>query len=58
MPAKSQAQDSGFKIINLNPAKTYQLAIDGKKIAQLRGMKEYDVSLDSAKAHDLILKEI
>jgi hypothetical protein len=58
MPAKSNATDGGFKIINLDPGKTYQLTIDGKKTAQLSGVKEYDVTLGTAKAHDLILKEI
>ena len=57
MPAKSNAIDSGFKIINLDPAKKYHLALDDKNIAKLSGVKEYDVTLDSAKAHDVILKQ-
>lgn len=56
MPAKSNAADAGFKIVNLDPAGTYHLTIDGKKIADVSGVKEYDVPpLGWAQAHDLIL---
>jgi len=55
MPAKSKAMDGSFKIINLDPAKTYQLSIDGKKTAEVSGVKEYNATFDGAKAHDLVL---
>jgi hypothetical protein len=58
MPAKSGAVDSGFKIVNLDTTKTYQLTIDGIKDAEFNGVKEYDVTLGGAKAHDLILKQL
>ena len=58
MAAKTGAVDGTLKIINLDPAKTYQLTIDGKKTTDLSGVKEYDVTLGGAKAHDLILKQI
>ncbi len=57
MPAKSNAADGGFTIINLDPAKTYILAIDGKKTADVSGVKEYNVTLGGANAHDLILHQ-
>jgi hypothetical protein len=57
MPAKSNATDGGFRIINLDPAKTYHLALDDKNIAKISGVKEYDLSFDSTKAHDVILKQ-
>ena len=57
MPVKSNAPDGGFKIINLAPEKTYQLTIDGKNTADVSGVKEYDVTLGGAEAHDLILKQ-
>ncbi len=56
-PAKSGAAGGGFKIINLMPAKTYTLSMDGKMISELTGVKEYTVTLDGAKAHDLILNQ-
>ena len=58
MPAKSGAVDSSFKIVNLDTAKTYQLTIDGIKDAEFNCVKEYDVTLGGAKAHDLILKQL
>ena len=58
MPAKSGAADAGFKIVNLDTSKTYQLIIDGKKSADISSVKEYAVTLDGAKAHDLILSQI
>jgi hypothetical protein len=57
MPAKAAA-DCGFKIINLNPTKKCQLFIDGKKTADISGVKEYDIKVNNAKAHDIILKQI
>ena len=56
-PAKSAAAAGGFTIINLLPAKTYTLSIDGKMVSKLNGVKEYQVTLDGAKAHDLILNQ-
>jgi hypothetical protein len=56
-PAKSGVAGGGFKIINLMPAKTYTLSLDGKMISELNGVKEYNMTLDGAKAHDLILNE-
>ncbi len=58
MPAKSGAVDSGFKIVNLDTTKTYQLTIDGTMNAEFSGAKEYDVTFGGAKAHDLILKQL
>jgi len=57
VPARSGAPDGGFKIINLDPAKTYQLSVDGKITAELKGVKDYDVMLSGAKSHDLILRQ-
>jgi len=54
MPAKS-AGVGGFTIVRLDPAKTYTVAIDGKKTARFSGAAEYKVIFDAANAHDLIL---
>lgn len=56
MPAKSGGT-SGFKIIRLDPAKNYELFLDGKYRQEISGVKEYAVTWDGAKAHDLILKQ-
>jgi len=56
-PAKSGAAGAGFKIINLLPAKSYTLTMDGNTRSQLTGVVEYNVTLDGTKAHDLVLKQ-
>ena len=56
-PAKSGAAAAGFKLINLMPGKTYTLSIDGKMISELNGVTQFNVTLDGAKPHDLILTQ-
>ncbi len=55
MPARSKAAAGGFKIVNLDPTRRYQLTVDGKPDAVLNGVKEFLVTLDGTKAHDVIL---
>lgn len=54
-PAKSAAT-GGFKIVNLDPAKTYALSVDGKALPDVTGVKEHPVTFDGAQAHDLVLR--
>ncbi len=58
MLGKPGAGDVSFNIVNLDLSKTYKLIIDGKKTAHISSVKEYVVTLDGAKAHDLILIQI
>jgi hypothetical protein len=57
LPVPSKAGNSGFKIIQLDPAKTYRLFIDGVPTAEISGIPEYAVMLNNATAHDVILKQ-
>lgn len=58
LPAKSTAEEGGFRIVNLDPARKYRLVIDGTETAEVSGVEEYDVTLGGAQAHDLILQQI
>ena len=55
MASSSGSAAGGFKIVNLDPARTYLLTIDGKPEAEFGGVKDFPVTLDGAKAHDVIL---
>lgn len=57
LPARFGVATGSFKIINLVPAKTYSLTIDGKALSKIKDVNEYKVTLDSTKPHDLVLSE-
>jgi hypothetical protein len=48
-------EPGGFRIIRLDPAKTYSLVVNGITIKDISGVKEHRVTLEAGKAHDIIL---
>jgi hypothetical protein len=56
MPSKTVAK-ADFKVIRLDPSKTYELYLDGNPLNEMSGIGEYIVSLDNSKGHDIILKQ-
>ncbi len=52
--ASGSKEPGGFKIIRLDPTKIYLLIIDGKEKKEVSGVVEYEITLDTMKAHDLV----
>ena len=49
---------SGFKVIRLDPAKSYELFVNKDKKETIKGKSELSVSIEISKANDIILQEI
>jgi hypothetical protein len=56
MPSKAAAKSS-FKIVRLDPSKTYEFYLDGAAVNEMSGISEYALTLDNSKAHDIILMQ-
>lgn len=56
MPAKKPGK-AGFKAIRLDPAKTYEISLDGKPVEEISGVSEYAALFDGTTAHDMIISQ-
>ena len=52
------AGNSAFSVVNLDPAKSYQVLINNKLKETITKTVKYSITLDAAKDHDIVIKEI
>jgi hypothetical protein len=54
---KKDGRSASFKVINLDPAKTYSIEIDKMHHMDLVNKPDHIITIDADKAHDIIVKE-
>lgn len=55
--AGKQGERARFRVVRLNPNKTYEIYVDGSPLQEISERNEYKVDLDGSKAHDVIIVE-
>jgi hypothetical protein len=55
--ASQKPGKAAFKAVRLDPSMVYEFYLDGVAVNEMSGIGEYNVSVDNAKAHDIILKQ-
>ncbi|MEA4863337.1 MAG: hypothetical protein AB7F40_09845 [Victivallaceae bacterium] len=49
--------ETGFKVVNLSPDRKYVLTDNGRRMAEIGGVREYQVKFNGKDSHDFILVE-
>ena len=56
-PGTEESPNTSFKIVNLDPAKSYVLLIDGKEVKTIRGENSIKVEMTLSARQDVVLAE-